>query len=80
MISLWCGSSGRPQGREYQKAKPAAARTAVFSVSESKKKPLKEERRQCGHEKVNVKRVEVKNYKWGMKPGGPQLTFVRRKY
>lgn len=60
--------------------KPAAARTAVFSVSKSKKKLLEEERRQCGHEKVHVKHVEVKKYKWGMKPGGPQLTFVRRKY
>lgn len=80
MLPLRCGSSGRPQGREFRNAKPAAARTAVFSVSESKKKPLEEERRQCGHEKVHVKHVEVKKYKWGMKPGGPQLTFVCRKY
>lgn len=49
-------------------------RGSVFSVSENKTKSLKEERRQCDHEKVIVKCAEVKKYKRGMRLGGPQLT------
>lgn len=40
-------------------------------------KSLKEERRQCGHEKVLGKCVEVKQYKWGMRA---QLTGIHRRY
>lgn len=69
-----------PSGESSQEGQTTCSqRGSVLSLSKNKTKSLKEERRWYDHEKVIVKHVEVKKYKWGNEAGRPPAYLSSQK-